>query len=164
MLSLHDIFISTSSKTFLKLGDLEKARNLLLNTDPNDEEYMNNMMVAALYDQDKYLNKSDSVDLVVKNFLSNNLTDLAVNIMLIVGNNYSAARILFNLGRNIDAYNVLMLTEYKVANSDSISLAKGIANSLIRQKENVIFGLKLLATYGCIEELAEQLLLNLQVK
>ncbi|KAK8838953.1 hypothetical protein M9Y10_032413 [Tritrichomonas musculus] len=164
VLSLHDIFISTSSKTFLKLGDLEKARNLLLNTDPNDEEYMNNMMVAALYDQDKYLNKSDSVDLVVKNFLSNNLTDLAVNIMLIVGNNYSAARILFNLGRNIDAYNVLMLTEYKVANSDSISLAKGIANSLIRQKENVIFGLKLLATYGCIEELAEQLLLNLQVK
>lgn len=158
ILSLHDPFNSLSSKTFLKLGNLEKARDLLLKTDPSDKEYLNNMMLAALYNS--HSNKSESVQLVVDNLLSNNLVNEAVDILLITKNIYSAAEILSNYGRNKDAYHVLMLNDYKNESDIEKNLVQKIASSLINKKENVLFGLKLLSSFGCIHELMNQFSLN----
>lgn len=149
ILSFYKQFNSLSSEVFLKLGDLEKARNLLLITDPKDVDYLKNLMLAALYDSN-----SDSVQLVVKNLLSNNLVNLAVDILLMINDAYIAAEVLFKFGRIKEAYSILMLRENK---SDEKFIAKKTADALISHKENVLCGLKLLFAYGYVQELMDQL-------
>lgn len=154
-ISFHDHFNSLSSKTFLKLGNLEKARNLFLNTNPDDKDYLNNMMLAALYNSGS--NQNDSVQLVVKNFLNNNLINEAVDILLITKDIYSAAEILFDNGRNKDAYQILMLNNQDNNKDNAKEIVQKIAYSLITKKENVLFGLKLLSSFGYLHEMMNQI-------
>lgn len=158
IISIHDPFSSLSLKTFLMLGNVEKALDLLLKTDPNDKDYLNNMMIASHYESNS--NDEKSIQLVLKKLLDNNFVDLAIGILLITKNTYSAVETLFKLGKVRDAYNVLMLSDYK--NYTLNDLVKNIANYLFAQKESVIYGLKLLASFGCIDELVYQLSLNLK--
>lgn len=158
IISFYSSFNYLSSKASLALGSLEKARNILLSTDPNDSEYLNNMMLAALYNDNN--NKSESVDLVVKNLLSNNLIDRAIDILLITRDSYLAAESLSKFGRNEDAYYILMLNETKFESDDAKKLAQKIANLLISKKENIVFGLKLLSSFGFIKEMINDISSN----
>ena len=88
--------------------------------------------------------------------------DVAVDLLLITKNIYSAVEILFNLGRSKDAYQILMLNDFKSENEDAKDLVHKIANSLINKRENPIFGLKLLASFGYTQEMINQLSLNLE--
>lgn len=161
IISSHAPFNSLSSKTFLKLGKLVEARNVLLNTEPSEKEYFNNLMLATAYDSNK--SYSESVQLVVKNLLSNNLIDEAVDLLLITKNIYKAVEIMFKFGRNKDAYMILMLSGYKSSEDENPKeLIQKIANSLITKRENPLFGLKLLASFGYTHELINQLSLNLE--
>lgn len=155
-ISTQDPFNSISSKNFLKLGNLEEARNLFLKSNPNDKDYYNNMVLAAIYNT-----PSDSAQLIVNNFLSNDLIDEAVNVLLMTNEIFPAADILSKNGRNEDAYRVLMLNDRKkyCANSEKIILK--VADSLINNKENVLFGLKLLASFGYFHEMINQLSLTI---
>ena len=158
ILSFHDSFASRSSKAFLALGHLEKARNLLIRTEPNDKDYLNNMMLAALYNSCS--NQSESIDLVIKGLISNNLITRAVDILLITKEHFKVAEILYKFDRNIDAYFILMLNHEYV--SDHLkNLIPKIANSLISQKQNAIYGLKLLSTFGYTNEMINELSLIL---
>lgn len=158
ILSFHDSFASRSSKAFLALGHLEKARNLLIRTEPNDKDYVNNMMLAALYNSCS--DQSESIDLVIKGLISNNLITKAVDILLITKEHFKVAEILYKFDRNVDAYFILMLNHEYV--SDHLkNLIPKIANSLISQKQNAIYGLKLLSTFGYTNEMINELSLIL---
>lgn len=151
-ISAHDPFNSVSSKIFLLLGNLEEARNLFLKMNPNDDGYLNNMVLAALYKSN-----SDSAKLIVKNFLANNLIDEAVDVLLMSKQIFSAAKILYKNRRNIDAYHVLMLYNCDNDYEKCKDIVTKVADSLINNNENVLFGLKLLSSFGYFQEMMNHL-------
>lgn len=170
--SYHAPFNSLSIKNSLRLGDSESARNLLLETDPSDKSYLNNMMLAALFDTNINNNltsakiKDESVQLAVKNLMSNHCINQAVDILLITNKIFYAAETLFNFGKSKDAYQILMLvdrSQLDKTDSQNISeLIQKIANSLISKKEDTLYGMKLLASFGHFSEMIKILLENLE--
>ena len=170
--SYHAPFNSLSIKNSLRLGDSESARNLLLETDPSDKDYLNNMMLAALFDTNINNNltsakiKDESVQLAVKNLMSNHCINQAVDILLITNKIFYAAETLFNFGKSKDAYQILMLvdrSQLDKTDSQNISeLIQKIANSLISKKEDTFYGMKLLASFGHFSEMIKILSENLE--
>lgn len=154
LLSFYESFNFISSRYFLKLGDIESARKLLLKSNRNDKEYLNNMLIAAFYD-------SESAKPVVKNLLVNKMINIAVDILLITNDVYYAAQILIDSGDFENAYYVLMLYGNEKASKQIKELVKKFANSLFDKKENVSFGLKLLSSFGYKQEMIDQLSLYL---
>lgn len=151
-ISTHDPFNSVSSKTFLKLGNLEEARQLFLKSNPSDKDYFNNITLAAVYDTN-----SDSAQLIVDNFLSHHLIDEAVDVLLMTKEKFLAADVLSKNGRNEDAYRILMMNNQKNESVNAEKIILNVADSLISKKENVLFGLKLLSSFGYLQEMINHL-------
>lgn len=151
-ISTHDPFNSVSSKTFLKLGNLEEARQLFLKSNPSDKDYFNNITLAAVYDTN-----SDSAHLIVDNFLSHHLIDEAVDVLLMTKEKFLAADVLSKNGRNEDAYRILMMNNQKNECVNAEKIILNVADSLISKKENVLFGLKLLSSFGYLQEMINHL-------
>lgn len=167
IISYHQPFNAVSLKFSLNLGDSKIARNLLLKTDPNDKEYMNKMMLAALFDTAfKNSTTDDSVKLAANSLIINNRINEAVDLLLITNNVLAAVEILYKFGKLKDAYQVLMLRNQNFIDHKNLEeagkLIQNISNSLFNQKENRLFALKLLASYGYVSEMLNLLSMNLE--
>ncbi|KAK8898390.1 hypothetical protein M9Y10_000675 [Tritrichomonas musculus] len=158
ILSFYDSFNSLTSRVYLKLGNMEMARNALLRSNRNDKEYLNNLLIASFYEADE---KNESAQLIVKNLLSNNMINEAVDILLITKDVHSALKILCENGRNKEAFFLLMLNNNENESSEIKEIAKKVARSLYDKKENVLYGLKLLSTFGYTQEMLDLLSLSL---
>lgn len=153
ILSFYDSLNSISSKIFLKLGNLEMARNVLMKSNRNDKDYVNNLLIASFYNSDSV--RSESAKIIVKSLIDNKMINDAVDILLIIKDVNSAAQILFDSAKFKEAYYVLMLCE-NVSSIDK-EIAKKVAVSLIEKKENILLGLKLLSSFGYTQEMLDQL-------
>lgn len=156
IIAMHDAFNSLTLKNYLKLGNVEKANEILLSTNPTDKDYLNNMMLAALYSSNLKNNNYESLQTVVKNLMANNLFNEALNILLLTKNIHQAAKLLFKYGRINEAYQILMLNDQKEIFENDKKIVQKVACSLIN-KEKPLYGMKLLASFGENSEMINQL-------
>lgn len=152
LISTEKHFSSISSMNFLKLGNLQEAQDIFLKSSPSDKNYYNNILLAAVYST-----SSDAAQAIVKNFLSNNLIDEAVKVLLMKNDVFQAAEILSKNGKNEEAYFVLMLNDQRKDCVEAKEIILEVANSLIGKRENVLFGLKLLSSFGYFREMINYL-------
>ena len=152
LISTEKHFNSITSMNFLKLGNLQEARDIFLKSSPSDKNYYNNILLAAVYST-----SSDAAQAIVKNFLSNNLIDEAVKVLLMKNDVFQAAEILSKNGKNEEAYFVLMLNDQRKDFVEAKEIILEVANSLIGKRENVLFGLKLLSSFGYFREMINYL-------
>ena len=149
ILSDHASFRVWAFRIALKIGELNEARNHLLNTDPTSKDFISRMSLAALFDTKI---PGESINLVINNLYENQKYVDATDIVLITKGPKAAVEELIKYKRYRDAYLILMLQK---ENERDEELVHKVSNGLI-EDDAILPSLKLLSASGYKKEMIEK--------